>query len=370
MISISIQQLVALTSPTIKPNSCVSGPSDKFSVLDPRCDSGWDARLKNHPQSHFFMSSGWISALSEAYAYTPCFLADVSKGTLNALLPLMEVRSLFTGSRGVSLPFTDFCPVIFENREDYESSFADALELGRSRNWRYVEIRSGLAPSAGAMPALTYWEHRLRLLPEPEAFRALKPETRTALRKAGRCGVTIARATNREAIVEYYRLHCLTRRKHGVPPQPFRFFDRVWHHVIAAGDGDVFLARHQGKVVASAVFLRWGRQVIYKYGASDPKRQELRANNLLFWEAINYYREQEFDDLHLGRTGSTEMGLRRFKRGLGAVESSIGYYKYDLRSGGYLSSVDASNSRTANIFRRLPEGVNRLIGNCVYRHFG
>lgn len=316
------------------------------------------------------MSSGWISALSETYGYMPYFLADVSAGRLNALLPLMEVRSLLTGARGVSLPFTDVCPVIFENREDYEASFADALELGRSRNWRYVEVRSGSAPSAGAMPSITYLEHRLRLLPETQAFRDLKPETRTALRKAGRCGVTIEKATDREACVEYYRLHCLTRRKHGVPPQPFRFFDRVRHHVIAAGNGDVFLARHQGKVVAAAVFFRWGRQVIYKYGASDHMRQQLRANNLLFWEAINHYRARGFEELHLGRTNSDETGLRRFKNGWGSVENVIGYHRYDLRSNAYVSGLDAPNSRMTNLFRRLPESVNRLIGNCVYRHFG
>jgi len=32
---------------------------------------------------------------------------------------------------------------------------------------------------------------------------------------------------------EYYRLHCLTRKRHGLPPQPTGFFQKIQEHIIA-----------------------------------------------------------------------------------------------------------------------------------------
>jgi len=47
--------------------------------------------------------------LRETYGHVPLYAARFAGGQLEGLLPLMEVSSPFTGRRGVSLPFTDFC---------------------------------------------------------------------------------------------------------------------------------------------------------------------------------------------------------------------------------------------------------------------
>ena len=35
-----------------------------------------------------------------------------------------------------------------------------------------------------------------------------------------------------ESIKDFYRLNCLTRRMHGLPPQPFSFFKKIHEHII------------------------------------------------------------------------------------------------------------------------------------------
>lgn len=118
-----------------------------------------------------------------------------------------------------------------------------ALQVARSRRWRYLEWRGGTCPPPDATPSTTVWSHTVDLTAdEPELLQRLEGSTRRALRKAEKSGVTIRFATDAQAMVEYYRLHCLTRRKHGLPPQPYRFFKKIHEHLIAKGQGFVALA--------------------------------------------------------------------------------------------------------------------------------
>ncbi|MEI2725731.1 MAG: GNAT family N-acetyltransferase [Verrucomicrobiota bacterium] len=165
-------------------------------------------------------------------------------------------------------------------------------------------------------------------------FAGLDAGVRRAIRKAQAAKVEIEIVTDLAAVQTYYALHCQTRRRHGVPPQPFRFFASIHRHLVAAGLGRVIQARWQGRIVASAVFFQFGRHAVYKFGASDRAFQHLRPTNLLMWEAIKWHAAHGFTALHFGRTSLANEGLRRFKLGFGAREERLACFRYDFRSGG------------------------------------
>jgi len=54
-------------------------------------------------------------------------------------------------------------------------------------------------------------------------------------------GLTVTRETSREAMEEFFRLNCLTRKRHGLPPQPAVFFKKIYEHIISPKYGSVFL---------------------------------------------------------------------------------------------------------------------------------
>ena len=72
-------------------------------------------------------------------------------------------------------------------------------------------------------------------------------------------------------------------------------------------------------------------RAIYKFGASDPKFQELRGNNVVMSRAIEWCAGHGMEALDFGRTETTNDGLRRFKLGWGAEETEIQYSRYDPR---------------------------------------
>ena len=87
-------------------------------IIDPRTYSSWDDILLRTPGSSFFQTSAWARVLAESYGYTPLYFTVIEDGQFEALVPLMEVNSILTGKRGVSLPFTDFCdPIVSEGVE-------------------------------------------------------------------------------------------------------------------------------------------------------------------------------------------------------------------------------------------------------------
>ena len=144
--------------------------------------------------------------------------------------------------------------------------------------------------------------------------------------------MSVAVARNRQVIDDFYRLHVQTRRRHGLPPQPASFFLNIYEHIIKPGLGFTVLAQRESRPIAAAIFFRFGRNALYKYGASDKRFQEFRANNLVMWHGIQFLLRTGAEKLHFGRTERENEGLRRFKLSWDTQEETIDYCRVD-RSG-------------------------------------
>jgi hypothetical protein len=242
-------------------------------------------------------------------------------------------------------------------------------ELAKERKWKYLEIREGKALGGSAKPAVGFLGHVLDLRGGPEVLLArLKSSVRRALRKAERSALNIQVARTREATLEYYGLHCQTRRRHGLPPQPLSFFLNIYEEVIKPGFGFVVMAKTGPRPVAAAVYFHFGKKAVYKFGASDESLQDLRGNNFVMWEAIQFLAQNGAESLHFGRTSLGNEGLRRFKLTWGTEEEKIEYLKFDATAGTWLSGRDAVAGFHNTVFSRLPLSLNRLAGSIIYPH--
>jgi lipid II:glycine glycyltransferase (peptidoglycan interpeptide bridge formation enzyme) len=171
-----------------------------------------------------------------------------------------------------------------------------------------------------------------------------------------------------EAVCAFYRLHCMTRKRHGLPPQPFRFFENIYRSILARDLGFIVTASLGRKPIAAALFLHLGKRVIYKFAASDQAVQRLRGSNLVIWQAIKWCVRNGFEELSFGRTSLWNEGLRRFKLGWGADETRTDYFKYDFRTSGFVTEKDLTAAWPTKFFRMMPVRVSKLIGALLYRH--
>jgi hypothetical protein len=245
------------------------------------------------------------------------------------------------------------------------------VEEGKAAGWKSIELRCGMLLFGDVVPSSTYLHHVLALTGDEERlFSALRSSTQRNIRKAEKEGVRTVISGSLGAVEEFYRLHCMTRRDHGLPPQPFRFFRNLHRRVLSKDRGFVALASCGGAGIAASLFLHFGDKAFYKYGASDRKFQHLRANNLLMWEGIRWFCRNGFKSLCFGRTDPDNEGLRRFKTGWGGEERTLRYYTYDIRKCGYVGGAPRVSGFHNRIFRNLPIGVSKVIGSALYKHMG
>jgi lipid II:glycine glycyltransferase (peptidoglycan interpeptide bridge formation enzyme) len=243
---------------------------------------------------------------------------------------------------------------------------AHAVRVG----WDTIDLRGGRGFLDGQPPAAQFLVHTLPLGPdEAEVVRAFRPATRRNVRRSERGLLRIERHTSRSAVADYYRLHCGTRRRHGLPPQPWRFFESLQRHVFARGRGYVVLASGAGGPVAGAVFFHFGDTLVYKFGASDRRFHALRPNQGVMWEAIRWGCRNGMRRLDLGRTDPAASGLLQYKTGWGARPERVAYYRYDVRRRAFREST-ASVHSSFRLFRLLPAGLLRVTGRLLYRHMG
>jgi len=337
--------------------------------LDPLVDSEWDALVASHPEAGPFHLAAWARVLVRTYGHRPLYLACHQAGRLTALIPLMEVRSMITGRRGVCVPFADYCgPLYFAGgtpRVALKALSAVALE----RRWQYFEIRDGPRPEPGASAAASFLAHCLDLRGGPDKlFAGFSSAVRRALRKAERGDLKVEVRPDREALIAFYRLHTRTRRRHGLPPQSLAFFLYIHEEIIKTGLGSLVMASDGSTPVAAAIFFHYGTQALYKFGASDERLQATRANNLVMWTGIQLLAEQGFQSLHFGRTSSHNEGLRRYKLGWGSVESTLDYFRFDPNAGSWMTGKDVSSGAHNAVFSRLPLSLNRMLGWMLYAH--
>jgi hypothetical protein len=354
-------------------DSLIERQSDEESlqmqICDPVRNPGWDHLVALHRDAGCFHTSAWAKVLHQTYNHHPFYLRFSRRRRLVALIPLMEVRSRFTGCRGVCLPFSDACEPLIFDPEALDLVRDRLVRLVRERGWRHVEIRGGKSFQSTSDSATKFYGHTLDLRHRVEELaNRFDGAVRRAIRKAERSDISVLVARSRQAIDDFYRLHVQTRRRHGLPPQPASFFLNIYEHIIKPGLGFIVLARRGSRPIAAAVFFRFGKNATYKYGASDKRFQEFRANNLVIWQGIQLLARTGVEKLHFGRTDCENDGLRRFKLSWDTREETIDYFRVDPSGRPCLTPVRRDGGLHKRIFGRLPLVFNRLAGSILYPH--
>lgn len=344
-----------------------------FSIINPVKYPHWDEILLSTEGYSFFHSSSWADVLKETYDYTPFYFSIITNDKILALIPFMEINSFLTGRRGISLPFSDYCEPILNGNISNFDLFLEILKFAKRRGWRYLEFRGGknLFNSFNLCEQILsgYLIHKIDLKKGLNfLYEKLRDSNRRNIKKATKFGVRVEFSNSWESMNDFLNLNSITRKRHGIPPQPKNFFKIFYEKIILKGKGIIALARYQGKTISSYIFCLFGKNAIYKYGASDLNFQHLRANNLLMWESIKWLYEHGYEELSLGRTEKNNNGLRQFKNGWGGNEDFISYYSYNLKKESFIKHDYELSNWQRWFFSNLPIPILNFVSSILYRH--
>ncbi|MEQ4206362.1 peptidoglycan bridge formation glycyltransferase FemA/FemB family protein [Actinopolymorpha sp. B9G3] len=146
---------------------------------------------------------------------------------------------------------------------------------------------------------------------------------RRNIKKAAKEGVEV---TVGEDLKAFHDLYVHTAERDRFTPRPLRYFEAMFAAMSAEDPEriELYLARHQGDLVAAAILVRVGGHAWYSYGASSTEKREVRGSNACQWAMIR-------DSL---AAGCDVYDLRGITPTLDADDPHVGLIQFKVGTGG------------------------------------
>ncbi len=346
-------------------------------IVDPLADPRWGALLLQHRRASVFHTRGWLSALRATYGFNPVvFSTWAPDGPLENGLLFCDVRSWITGRRLVSLPFSDHCDPLVNSPDEQADILAHVRDHIGSRRCKYAEVRLVSTEEPEGLQAMglrlseEFYLHVLSLDPPLEALlRDLHKDCiQRKVRRAEREELDYEAGRSESLLGKFYKLLLRTRRRHGLPPQPFQWFQ---HLIACMGDQvTIRIASKDDHPVAALLTLSFKNTVTYKYGCSDERFHHLGGTPFLFWNTIREAKNQGMRQLDLGRSELDNAGLAKFKERLGGSRMDLKYYRLVPGAAPKIAPSARRTHLLRGFVRHMPDAVLAAAGRLLYRHIG
>lgn len=346
----------------------------QFDIANEMQTRHWDDFVESHANGTPFHLISWIRTIQETYSLkASLFALSDGSGVISGIFPFFLIKTAMLGSRIVSLPFSDYCGPLF-NEFGQEDEFIRKIITENTNRVKCIEIRGKLNNDCGLVAYNYYKRHILDLLPDHSIILAKvdKKTIQYSIRKAIKAGIEIREENNEQGIEEFYRLNKLTRKKHGVPSQPVKFFKHLYDNMIVSGNAFILLASKDSKNIAAGLFFKFKDTIYYKYNVSDPQvLSKLTPNHLLTWYAIEQACIKGYRFFDFGRTSPDNVGLMRYKKMWGAEPLDLPYFYHPKIKGAVSMEGDNWKYRIiTSVWRSLPDTVVDMIAPLIFKHIG
>ena len=167
----------------------------------------------------------------------------------------------------------------------------------------------------------------LDLKPTPEQLlENMKPKTRYNIHLAEKHGIVAIKSDHPYDLDKFLELNKATSGRQGFAPHSDHYYRTQFEILHSAGIQELWLARHQDKVLAAILVNYFGDTATYVHGASDHTQRELMAPHLLQFTAIQDAHRRGFTYYDFWGINPDPnhpwAGFTRFKRGFSGNEIS------------------------------------------------
>lgn len=175
---------------------------------------------------------------------------------------------------------------------------------------------------------------------EEDVLAGMNQQWRRNIKKAAKAGVEVTRGS-RADLADFHRVYAETAERDHFTPRPLSYFQRMWDALTAesADRLTLYLAHHEGDLVAATTMVRVGEHAWYSYGASTTAKRDVRGSNAVQWQMMR-------DAL---AAGAAVYDMRGITETLDADDPHIGLIQFKVGTGGeaveYLGEWDLPLNR-------------------------
>jgi lipid II:glycine glycyltransferase (peptidoglycan interpeptide bridge formation enzyme) len=191
--------------------------------------------------------------------------------------------------------------------------------------WRKVAVEGGFSAGQPAfnfqIPLVADGERRT----EDDVLNGMNQQWRRNIKKAAKEGVEVGRGTGTD-LKAFHDLYAHTAERDHFTPRPLSYFQTMYDAMSAEDPGRItlWLARHEGDLVAATIAIRVGTHAWYSYGASSTDKRDVRGSNAVQWAMIRDAMEQ----------GAEVYDLRGITETLDSDDPHVGLIQFKVGTGG------------------------------------
>ncbi|MGE5324953.1 MAG: FemAB family XrtA/PEP-CTERM system-associated protein [Actinomycetota bacterium] len=343
-------------------------PAPLVRPYHPSDAQAWDEFVRCESSASFFHLSGWMRVMERTFGYRECALLAERAGRITGVLPLFEIKNWVLGRCLISSPFAVYGGIAAADQESYSALLQYVQGMARDRHVEYLELRSRdgeLQPGFHANSR--YATFTCDLSSDSESnLKRLPKDTRYMIRKGQKQGLTVHHGLDR--LTDFYQLFTTSLRRLGTPSFP----KRLLSNLLAEFPGQIdLLMLYAGQHAVSGVFTFLFRDTVLPYYAgASPDAPRLAANNLMYWELMQWATERDYRCFDFGRS-KTGTGPYAFKSQWNMTVSPLNYQilLVEKKTVPNFSPANPRFDRATRAWSRLPLWLTRKAGPHIVKWF-
>ena len=184
----------------------------------------WDAFVAAHPHATGYHEWAWRGVFERSFGHGSEYLVARRGGQIDAVLPLVEVRSWIFGHFLTSLPFVNYGGVLARSPESARALVDAATALSRTRGCRHVELRH-VGRQFESLPVRGH-KVTMHLALATGMWERLDRKVRNQIRKAEKSDLTVEEG-GAELLDAFYQVFARNMRDLGTPVYARNFFAEI-----------------------------------------------------------------------------------------------------------------------------------------------
>ncbi|HYA41281.1 MAG TPA: FemAB family XrtA/PEP-CTERM system-associated protein [Syntrophobacteraceae bacterium] len=342
----------------------------------------WDDFVLKHPKGTFFHLSGWKKVVEDSFGHShfyliaeheqgksqqPQYSRSVCGAGICGVFPLFLIKSFLFGKCLVSIPFAAYGGILADDPITERALFDKAVELTRSHDLDYMEIRSG----DNGLPELPskdlYYIFKKDLLPDKEANMLAIPRKARRMIRLGISQGLEPVFGGRELLGEFYDLLAYNFRSLGTPVFPKRYLAKLLDEF--QDSCFILIIRKEGNPLSGVLSFLFKDEMIPYYSGAYTESRDYAANDFLYWALMSDAVDRGCRVFDFGRS-KKETGPFNFKRHWGFEPAPLPY-KYYLHRMNTLPEINPSNPKYKSrieLWKKLPLWFTKCIGPQIVKY--
>ncbi|MCW8884558.1 MAG: FemAB family PEP-CTERM system-associated protein [Motiliproteus sp.] len=327
----------------------------------------WDDFVKACPEATFFHLSGWKNVIEHAFGHKTHYLYAKDSEGIQAILPLVEVKSLLFGHSLVSTPFCVYGGVASNTAEATEALLSAAKDLSEDLQVDYLELRHKEAKTNNWPSKSVHATFRKELDGEDEDnLMAMKRKQRAVIRQS----LKNAPETQLNCDLNlFYQMYSESVRNLGTPVFPLRFFELL--HNEFGEHCEVLSVTNDGKPTSALMSFFYKDEILPYYAGSIPESRQLKSMDFMYWDQMCRANKDNIRVYDFGRS-KIDSGPYNYKRHWGFKPEPL-CYEYHLVKADSLPDLNPNNPKYKyfiKTWKKLPLKVSQIIGPILSKHLG